>query len=311
MSKLVLRAGAAAYQQIQKEGLSSEHIYGVVAAAGGPKWFTTYGLVRYLISDFLDGADQDLHFLGASVGSWQMATGLAEDPGGAIDRLRHSYATSIYASANPSRQDISEVCHEIIRAAVEPDIDHILSHATRTLEIVTARGKGWLAHDSDIKKGIGFGYGFMSNAVGRRHLDKVSERVVWHHGDELIYEESRDILPTTKVRLDKSNLIPALRASGTIPYMMKPLKDLPGGPIGTYWDGGFTDYHISLPYKRGIVLHPHFLPYVLQGWMDKKLPYQRTASAEFMDDVLLITPSSSYVDTLPRKQISDMKDFKY
>ncbi len=311
MSKIVLKAGATAFKKIQKEGLSPDHVYGVVAAAGGPKWFTTYGLVRYLISDLLGDSHQDLHFLGASVGSWQMTAALAKEPGEALDKLRHAYATAVYASATPSRADISEVCHDIIKAAIEPEIDYILSHTTKSLEIITTRGKGWLSHDSDITKGIGFGLGFLTNAVGRKYLDKISERVVFHHGKELIYAVDQDILSTTQVKLDKTNLIPALRASGTIPYMMKPLKDLSGGPDGTYWDGGFTDYHISLPYRQGIVLHPHFLPYVLQGWMDKKLPYQRVASPEIMDNVLLITPSQAYVDTLPRKQISDMKDFKH
>lgn len=311
MNKLVLRAGKTAYQKIKEKGLSPEDIYGVVAAAGGPKWFTTYGLVRYLLADFLLSADQELHFLGASVGSWQMATALAKEPGEALDRLRHAYASSQYASDSPSRAEISEVCHQIIKASIDGDLDHILSHKTRSLTIITARGKGWLAADSDIKKGMGFAFGFLSNAIRRQHLNKVSERVVLHHGNELIYNEDQDIIATTKVKLDRSNLIPALRASGTIPYMMQPLKDLPGAPSGTYWDGGFTDYHISLPYKRGIVLHPHFLPYVLQGWMDKKLPYQRAAPAALMDHVLLITPSNSYIETLPRKQISDMKDFKF
>ncbi len=311
MSKLELRAGKAAFQKIQKEGLSSKDIYGVVAAAGGPKWFTTYGLVRYLIADLLDGEDQEMHFLGASVGSWQMATALTKHPGQALDRLRHAYATSIYPSANPSREEISEICHQIIVEAVGSDINHILTHPSRKLEIVTARGKGWLAEDSDVKKGLGFAYGFLSNAIKRKNLTQVAERVIWHNRSELIYEVDQGILPTTKVELDSTNLIPALRASGTIPYMMKPLKDLPQGPQGTYWDGGFTDYHISLPYKRGIVLHPHFLPFVLQGWMDKKLPYQRAAPAYMMNHALLISPSSSYIETLPRKQISDMKDFKY
>jgi len=45
MSKIVLKAGATAFKKIQKEGLSPDHVYGVVAAAGGPKWFTTYGVL--------------------------------------------------------------------------------------------------------------------------------------------------------------------------------------------------------------------------------------------------------------------------
>jgi len=138
MSKLDIRAGAGALKRIQEEGFSADMIHGVVAAAGGPKWFTTYGLVRYIIADFLAEAKQNIHFLGASVGSWQMATACTSDPGASIDRLRDKYANSRYTSEKPTRMEISEICHEMIKHAISGEEEYILSNPHRALEIITS-----------------------------------------------------------------------------------------------------------------------------------------------------------------------------
>ena len=50
---------------------------------------------------------------------------------------------------------------------------------------------------------------------------------------------------------------------------------------------------------------------MLPGWLDKKLPWNRKARRDVMSKVLLISPSDSFINSLPRKQISDMKDFNY
>ena len=311
MNRLVLRAGKEAYQKIKKDGLSSEMISGVVAAAGGPKWFTTYGLVRFIIGDFLRDAKQPLHFLGASVGSWQMVSAMTSDPTAAIDRLQHAYSTSIY-SDKPDAREISMACKQMIEHAIAGEVDHILTHPSRYLQVVTARGRGVLSHSNKVLRGLGFGAAFISNVVHRRHIAKAAERIIFKSKGELVYDPSLDVLPTREVELTKENLVLALRASGTIPFVMEAIKDLPDAPKGYYWDGGMTDYHISLPHcQEGIVLHPHFMKNVLPGWLDKKLPWNRNADEHLMSKVLLITPTEDYVNSLPRKQISDMKDFKH
>ena len=311
MNKLILRAGKEAYQKIKKDGLSPEMISGVVAAAGGPKWFTTYGLVRFIIGDLLKDAKQPLHFLGASVGSWQMVSSLTSDPKAAIDRLQQAYCTAVY-SDKPDEREISQACEKMIEQVIAGEVEHILSHPSRYLQVVTARGKGLLSHSNQILRGFGFATAFLSNLINRRYLTKSADRVIFKSKGDLIYDPSLDVLPTKEVELTEHNLIPALRASGTIPFMMEAINDIPQAPKGYYWDGGMTDYHISLPYVHdGIVVHPHFMTKVLSGWFDKKLPWNRNAAEDLMSKVLLITPSKEYIDTLPRKQISDMKDFKH
>ncbi|NND32117.1 MAG: patatin-like phospholipase family protein, partial [Saprospiraceae bacterium] len=85
MSKLMFLAGDEAYIRIKEQGLSAHDIYGVVAAAGGPKWFTTYGLMRSIIADFLESVTHPIHFMGSSVGAWQVTAALTNDPGAALD----------------------------------------------------------------------------------------------------------------------------------------------------------------------------------------------------------------------------------
>lgn len=311
MNRLTLRAGKEAYQKIRKDGLSPGMISGVVAAAGGPKWFTTYGLVRYIVGDLLKEAKHPLHFLGASVGSWQMVSALTSDPKAAIDRLQYAYSTTIY-SDKPDVKEVSIACKKMIEHAIADEVDHILSHPSRYLQVVTARGKGLLSHSNQILRGLGFATAFVSNIINRKYLSKTADRVIFKSKGDLIYDSSLDMLPTTEIELTKQNLVLALRASGTIPFMMDAINKIPQAPKGYYWDGGMTDYHISLPYVQdGIVIHPHFKTNVLPGWFDKKLPWNRNADEHLMSKVLLITPSKDYVDSLPRKQISDMKDFKH
>lgn len=311
MNKLVFRAGREAFELIEKFGFSPEMVKAVVSAAGGPKWFTTYGLTRFIIGDLLNSVAHPIHYMGSSVGSWQMTAALTSNPSEAIDRLQKAYATSTYSDI-PDAREISRVCEQIIKSMLSSETSSIVNNANKHLHIITSRGKGLLGSNGSMTKSLGFAYSYVGNAVKRKYLERTVERVIFSNNGDLPYDTQTDILPSRIVSLDENNLLPALRASGAIPFMMEGIQNISQGPEGTYWDGGLTDYHIAFPYVLdGIVLHSHFLPYVLQGWFDKKLPRNRRATAEQMSKVLLITPSEEYVKSLPRKQISDMKDFKY
>ena len=311
MSKgiVAIRAGKEAYARIKNEGLHPEMISGVAAAAGGPKWFTTYGLSRYILGDFLAGANQELHFLGASVGAWQMAAGLTNNPKDALDRLRATYAGYIYDEV-PSPKSIEQACHQIITDMLHDQKDHVLRHPTRSLHVITARGKGWLGHDYKYTKGLGFVFSFVLNALSRKLLNVTSERFVFSTGERIPYNVDNDILNTFRAQLSPANLEQALLGSGSIPFVSPGVNDIIGAPDGKYWDGGFTDYHISLPYDtEGLILHPHFFPFVYAGWFDKKLPWNRIAISSNMSKAILIHPTSQFIKSLPNREMSDMKDF--
>jgi hypothetical protein len=82
-------------------------------------------------------------------------------------------------------------------------------------------------------------------------------------------------------------------------------------PPGRYRDGGLLDYHLDLPYPKvdGLVLYPHFYPYVIPGWFDKTLPWRRARSHR-LDNVILVSPSPQWVARLPYGKIPDRNDFR-
>lgn len=309
-SPLRIRAGKEAYSLIQKEGLSPDMIRCVASAAGGPKWFTVFGLTKYIIADLIP-ADQKCHFIGASAGAWQMTAALCPDPAASIDQLRQGYAEYIY-SEKPGPAEISGACREFTTEMVQDNLDHILDHPHRSLHIVTAHGSRGLNSKNPVVLGGSLAMVYLGNMVSRRYNHPFVNRIIWNNDSSLPYNAGGDVLPTITKNLSKDNIYDILQATGAIPFMMERVSDIAGGPGGSYWDGGITDYQISLPYEfdePGIVLHPHFSPDVLAGWMDKKLPWKRPATQENMSKVLLLYPSDDYIQSLPKQRISDMKDF--
>ena len=92
----------------------------------------------------------------------------------------------------------------------------------------------------------------------------------------------------------------------------------PPVPFGDLrYRGHWTGYHLLLPYPRlagpghrRIVFYPHFSPWVTPGWLDKHLPWRRAARAHaWLDDVLLVTPSATFLATLPNGKLPDRQDF--
>lgn len=311
MSKLEFKAGVEAYKLIQKEGLTADMIRGVASAAGGPKWFSVYHLTKYIISDLLSNVHGPLDFIGSSVGSWQMTAAATSDPAASMERLKRAYAEHLY-SDKPNAAEITAACEKIIVSMISDQTANIINHPTRKVHVITSRGRGSLSSDNKIVLGASFGVAAMANAFNRRFNDTFVERTIFSNTTSVPFDKEIDILSTRSYRLTFDNLRPALQGSGAIPFMMEGIKDIDGARKGTYWDGGITDYHISLPYslkEPGIVLHPHFGPNVLAGWFDKKLPWTRRAIDANMSNVLLIHPSESFIQSLPMGQITDLKDF--
>ncbi len=309
-SNLVIKAGSRAYDLLKTSDLQPEMIAGVAAAAGGPKWFTTYGLVRYII-DELTNDDIQRFYIGSSVGSWQMAAACTQSPGLALDRLRESYANHIYTE-KADAQEISDACASMIEHMVDDQTDHILNNQSKKLYIVTSRGKGLASSENKIALSLGLGSAAIAHSIKRSWLNNFMSRDLFTNSEGIPFNSLIDDLTTRLHSLNSSNLIDSMRASGAIPLLMRAIKI--SGLEGTYWDGGIVDYHMAFPYDRKdgkVVLLPHFSPYVLAGWFDKHLPYIRHADKELMSDVILIHPSENYISQLPRKQISTLKDFDY
>ncbi len=91
--------------------------------------------------------------------------------------------------------------------------------------------------------------------------------------------------------------------------MIDPVTDIAGCGAGHYVDGGITDYHFDWPFvSDGLILYPHFYPSLSPGWFDKSLPWRQRRNAP-SSKLVLLSPTSSWVRSLPYGKIPDRKDF--
>ncbi len=310
-SLLQLRAGPGAARHIREHGLAPADIACVPAAAGGPKGLALLPLDRLLYREWLHDL-ASVEFVGASIGAWRMAALASPDPMAAMARLQHGYVHDQNYTERPSPDEVAAACRRVARdllggrsLAVRPGV---------TLTIVTSRARGPLA---GTESKLAFGRAVLSNAISRDRLAAHLERVIFVSGASFLAQPF-DAFGVQSIELGDGNSEDALVASGTIPLVCSPVRDIGGAPPGNYWDGALIDYHLLLPYLRltrsgprpRIVLYPHFNDFVTPGWLDKHLPWRRKPTGHpWLDDLVLIAPSAAFLATLPNRKLPDRKDF--
>jgi hypothetical protein len=299
---LKVKAGKRAYQKILEHGLIPEVVSAFSAAAGGPKWIILYEMDRYLMKEFFAGHQHTIHFLGGSIGAWRSMCYLLDDPLEAIERLRDGYLNQRYDDPF-SPEIISNTCCKIILDAIGSNgTESILNNARRKLHISTTQAHFKSAGRNNTYLKVKFGQVALANLFHRKWMNLFISRHFYTTAEERIIDQ--DKINTVITHLSRENIIPALRASGAIPVSMVPIF-INGIE---HWDGGIVDYHLDLKYKdqEGIVLYPHFLPFIRPGWFDKwtKLRYSR-----HHDDTVLLYPSQEFIDMLPDRQLTSLQDF--
>jgi len=312
MPLMSLRAGPGAVAHVRANGLAPADIACIPAAAGGPKGLALIPLDKLLHREWLQRAPA-LELIGASIGAWRMAALAQPDPCAALDRLQHAYVHEQRFTAHPPPAEVQAMCRRMPQAVlaghpleVRPGI---------ALTVITARARGPLAGR---ESKLAFGRAVLSNALARSRLAAFLERVLFQAGAPSFLTAPFDAFGLVRVPLQPGNTEDALLASGSIPLLCPPVRDIPGAPAGNYWDGALVDYHLRLPYGRltrsgprsRVVLYPHFNDYVTPGWLDKHLPWRRAPRAHpWLDDVLLVAPSPQFLATLPGGKLPERQDF--
>jgi len=313
---LLLLAGRKAFQTIRENGLRPDMVRIVVGAAGGAKWLVLHSLDRILFSSWFKHRTEPLFLLGSSIGAWRFAAVSQSDPAEALDRF-----LSIYTA----EQSIPKSTHKVVTRQGVKMLDALLGregdqeifcHPFLRLNIVAARCKWPVASDNRILLSLGLMDAVLYNAIHREGLKFFFERTLFSDPqDTPPFAESSEF-SATKVPLSQRNLKHALLASASIPLMMSGVKNIPDAPRGTYRDGGVLDYHFDLPFMgkaddpEGIVLFPHYTNRIIPGWFDKNLPWRKPRESN-MDNVLLVSPSSAFIERLPYKKIPDRNDFSF
>ena len=301
--------GRGAARHLANSGWQGRDVSLLLGASGGPKWLILGHLDRLLFGSYLmQDRQEPLQAIGSSVGTWRHACLAQDNPIKALDRFEDIYVNWDY-SDKPDAAEISAVSFSILGhifgdSGAEALVHHPLLHSY----IVTARGRGLNSSTSRLALGVGMGGAGLLNALDRRLLASQFQRVVFASRGATA-PLFRDFASTT-VALEPETVVRALHASGAIPFVLAGERDLPGGPPGHYWDGGIIDYHFGLDTFRSapLVLYPHFRADLTPGWFDKFLPWRRYRPP-LADNLILLSPSPTFIASLPQSKIPDRSDF--
>ncbi|MFK8048701.1 MAG: patatin-like phospholipase family protein [Halioglobus sp.] len=307
---LSIYMGTEAAAQIAEQGWTPTAFSLLLGASGGPKWFILGQLDRLLFGDFLQRSQTPLSVLGSSIGSWRHACLAMKDPVKAIEALEQGYLHQHYAQ-KPTIAEISEKsCQILAKVLGETGAEDLVNHPRITTHIVTARGRGPTGAATTPMLATGMGAAALSNSLSRSLLPLSFQRVIFHSGHRADPKFDFRGFNTQYRSLSSASVNQALHASGAIPFVLTGERDIPGAPLGQYWDGGIIDYHFDLREYcgDGLILYPHFSANITTGWFDKFLPWRRFTLNE-AKKLVLLCPSEEFVASLPQGKIPDRSDF--
>lgn len=309
MRGLTIKAGRSAFTKIKQHGLSPASVRTVVGASGGAKWLVLRHIDRVIFGEWLTEAEQKIDLVGSSIGAWRMTLAAMKDPEAEWQRFEEGYI-SWRSSPGMTVDDMTRETWRTVRELFPEDkIKEVLSNPLRNLNIVAVKCKGMAAADHYVPLGLSTLAAAGANLINRQGLKLFYDRAVFHSHDKPIAGLAG--FNRQDIRLTENNLTSAITASSSIPFVMHGVRDFEGANDGVYRDGGFTDYHFDEPWDGGggVVLYPHFYDHLIPGWFDKSFKSRRTKPAA-LGDVVLISPSQSFIESLPGGKIPDRRDFR-
>lgn len=306
---LEIYAGKNALKTIQEQGFKQELFTHMLGASGGPKWFTLFGLDKYLFGEFFKNRDRELNLIGSSAGAFRFGALAQNNPVDAITRLAKTYSETVY-SANADAKEVTSKAIELLDEVYGSNgIEEIVNNEIFKAHFVVARCKGLTACEHKLLQFTGLLTSIILNRLDRGLLNNQYQRFVFHQRSSHLRVNDNHNFGTCYQSLTQENLKQALLASGSIPMVMEGVQNICGSPKGTYRDGGIIDYHfdVELVGQQGLTLYPHFNNQPKAGWFDKNI--KRTVSKDHYENVVMLVPSAAFVNSLPFQKIPDRKDF--
>ncbi|CAI89582.1 patatin-like phospholipase family protein [Pseudoalteromonas translucida] len=302
-------AGKTAAKIINEQGFKPELFSSFLGASGGPKWFTLFGLDKYIFGEFFKNHSQPLNLIGSSAGAFRSACFAQNDPVAAIERLATSYSQTRYSSNKPTPAEITLKARVLLEDVFGNNgVAEIINNPVFKAHFIVAKSNGFIASENKLLQLMGLSKSYMLNRVNRKYLGSQYERFIFGPATSDLSITDSYNFKTQKIALTQNNLKEALLASGSIPLVMQGIKNIAGTPAGIYRDGGIIDYHFDLKINNpGLILYPHFNSYPKAGWFDKNL--KRKVSPLNYDNVVMITPSKEFIAGLPYGKIPDRNDF--
>ena len=308
---LSIRAGKTAFRALNNNGWNPTQFSALIGASGGAKLLGIAHLDRFLFGDYLQRSSHKMSLYGSSIGAWRHAALAGPNALEAICELQYRYLNQDWDEND--KRSRTEIVDSLCQWVVDGVLDKqravsICSNPRFTTHIVTTRGRGLNSYRRSASVGAGMALGAISNFFSREYLSFFFQRVVFTAGKN--HDFKFQDFQTYHAELKAEDLRSVLLASGAIPFLMSSQQNIQGAPRGLYWDGGIIDYHFDFNnyYSEGLALYPHFSSEIIKGWFDKSIPWRRNAVTS-LDKVVIISPSKSYLETLPYNKIPDRKDF--
>lgn len=315
---LDIYAGSNALKTIQEHGFKQELFTNFLGASGGPKWFSLFGLDKYLFGEFFKYRTTELNIIGSSAGAFRAACFAQKDPVAAISRLAYKYAHTTY-SGKPSVADISKSAVDMLDHLFgQNGISEVINNDIFKAHFIVAKNKGLTSFENKLTQGVGLLASMLLNKVDRKLLAFQYERYIFRPSSSQLKISDPYNFSSHYIDFTKDNIGSALLASGSIPMVMAGIKNIHGSSQGMYRDGGIIDYHFDFTLKneafdnkkkvQGLTLYPHFSPKPKAGWFDKSS--QRQVLAKSYENTVLLVPSEKFIGLLPYKKIPDRNDFQ-
>ena len=310
MQALRLIAGKTAKARIEQAGLTPDLVRMVIGASGGPKWLILRQLDQLVFGHWLAQSDRHIDLVGSSIGAWRMTCAAHPDAAATFNRFQQVYFEYRYTKGQTISQ-ITQASYDFLHDIFSPGMmQDIVANKKRNLNIVAVKGKGITGSHNKYIELAGLLVAAGANTVSRKSLSWFYDRVVLHSGAAPALSEQWQDYSRVDIALTADNLDHALMASGSIPFVVDPIKISGGAPAGIYRDGGVVDYHFDIPWRvaGGIILYPHFYSHLTPGWFDKRRKSRRAKGAVF-DQMLLLSPTDDLISNLPFGRIPDRTDF--
>ncbi len=306
---LDIYVGKKAKAIIEQQGLNQQIFSMFLGASGGPKWFTLFGLDKYIFGEFFKGRNQPLEMVGTSAGAFRIACFTQDNPVEAISKLAYQYSETDFTD-NSSPQHLTDTAAEMLQHVfTEQGIQNIVSNSIFKANFIVAKANGLVSLENKFLQGFGLVNSYVLNRLSRKYLNLQYERFVFRHPDSIIEVKDPAKIDTQYVNLSINNVKDSLLASGSIPLVMAGIKNISGTPKGMYRDGGVIDYHFDISFnKGGLILYPHFNKAPKAGWFDKNL--SRCPSQDNYDKTVMLVPSDEFIAQLPYGKIPDRTDFE-
>ena len=306
------RAGSRILDMIRQEGLIPEKIKVFAAPAGGPKWFVSVGFDRVLMeTEFLRRGKERVVLAGSSAGAWRCLTMASKNPRQAHERLRMAYSRNAF-----TRQDTPESISHALGKNVEnflqeEDVPSILYHPHFDVAVHVVRAKGPAASEDRRIQGSALILTALGNTMTSRAMGVLFERVVFFSGNPAPEFLGKGF-GGSKVGLTPENIREVALATGSLPYIITGVRNIPGAKSGVFRDGGIVDYQLNQDYhpgNGGLTLFFHYQERIVPGWFDKALSWRKPPRGS-LDRVLQVFPGEAFLKLLPEGRLPDREDFR-